>query len=125
MKIAFATTDNKTVNEHFGCSRSFAVYNVLPGNFTFIAARDINPETAKEEATYESDKIDKRIEAVKDCAIVYCRQIGPAAAARLIQKRIYPMKVDKDEEIEVLLQRLSEVLKKPPVWLKKIMEVER
>jgi nitrogen fixation protein NifX len=36
VKIAFATKDNITVNDHFGWCRTFAIYNVNREDFKFI-----------------------------------------------------------------------------------------
>ncbi|MBI5892836.1 MAG: nitrogen fixation protein NifX [Deltaproteobacteria bacterium] len=119
MKIAFATNDNKTVNDHFGWCRQFAIYDVTPADYTFLMMRDV-PEGGDDEV----DKIDKRIAAIKDCAIIYCSQIGPVAAARVIRERIHPIKVAQPEAIDDVLNKMVEVLKKPPIWLKKVLERE-
>ena len=120
MKIAFATNDNKTVNDHFGWCRQFAIYDVTPVDSTFLMMRDV-PEGGDDEV----DKINNRISAIKDCAIIYCSQIGPVAAARVIRERIHPIKVSQPEQIDKILHKMTEVLKKPPIWLRKIMEKEQ
>lgn len=119
MKIAFATNDNKTVNDHFGWCRQFAVHDVTASGFKFLEMRDV-PESGDNEV----DKIDKRIGAIKDCAIIYCSQIGPVAAARVIRQRIHPIKVYQPEQIDAVLRKMADVLKKPPIWLRKILERE-
>ncbi|MBI3584733.1 MAG: nitrogen fixation protein NifX [Nitrospinae bacterium] len=118
MKIAFATKDNITVNDHFGWCRTFAVYNVDRENFKFIEFRNVH------EGRDEMDKIDKRIEAIKDCTILYCSEIGATAAARVVRSRIHPMKSSGAESIEEILNKLITVLKKPPIWLRKVLQRE-
>lgn len=118
MKIAFATKNNITIDDHFGWCRQFAVYEVNPSGFKFHELRNV-PDGGD-----EVDKIDKRIDAIKDCAILYCSQIGPVAAARVIRERIHPIKVSQPEPIDAVLKKMTEVLKKPPIWLRKIMEKE-
>jgi len=119
MKIAFATKDNITIDDHFGWCRTFAVYDVTPAGYTFLAMKNV-PERGDDEV----DKIDKRIEAIKDCIILYCNQIGPVAAARVIKSKIHPIKVSMPEPIAVVLARLVDVLKNPPIWLRKVLERE-
>ena len=46
---------------------------------------------------HSDDKIEARGAALADCALVYVAEIGGPAAARLVQKRIHPLK-SKDRE---------------------------
>lgn len=125
MKIAFATKDNQFINDHFGWCRQFAIYDVTPADYTFLMMREVGTDLKSvPSGDDEVDKIDKRIAAIKDCAIVYCSQIGPVAAARVIRERIHPIKVSRPEQIDEALNRMTEVLKKPPLWIKKILERE-
>ena len=39
MKVAFATTDGKQIDEHFGRAGMFAIYDVLETGFSFIELR--------------------------------------------------------------------------------------
>ena len=119
MKLAFATKDNTFVNDHLGWCRQFAIYDVTASGFKFLEMREV-PEGGDNEV----DKIDKRIGAIKDCAILYCEAIGPVAAARVIRERIHPIKVSRPEPIDEILHKMTEVLKKPPIWLRKILERE-
>ncbi|MBI5748532.1 MAG: nitrogen fixation protein NifX [Nitrospinae bacterium] len=123
MKIAFATKDNITVNDHFGWCRTFAVYDVMPGGFNLLEMREIETDSSSEGS--ESDKIEKRINSIKDCTILYCEDIGSMAAARVIRNRIHPIKLSQPESIYVLLTKLIVVLKKPPIWLRKVLEREK
>ncbi len=126
MKIAFATKDNITIDDHFGWCRQFAIYDVTPAGFQFSGMREPGTDfKSVPSGNDETDKIDKRIAAIKDCAIVYCSQIGSVAAARVIRQRIHPIKVSQPEQIDAVLQKMTEVLKKPPIWLRKILEKEQ
>lgn len=119
MKIAFATKDNVFVNDHFGWCEAFAVYNVSPEGFNFLGLRDVP------EGKDELDKINGRISAISDCTIVCCADIGPVAAARVVRARIYPMKTAPEEPVESVLKKITETLKSPPLWLKKVLEAEK
>jgi nitrogen fixation protein NifX len=57
-----------------------------------------------------------------DCALVYVGEIGGPAAARLVAKKIHPLKSKEREPISVVVAKLQEVLKgNPPPWLRKAM----
>ena len=68
------------------------------------------------------DKLAPKIEAIKDCAILYVAAIGGSGAARVVANNIHPMKVNQPEEITDLLVKLEDVLKgTPPPWLRKAL----
>lgn len=117
MLIAFATDNRKEINEHFGRARRFSIYEVSSTGFRF--AQDVDLMTEGDE---EDDKISERLNALRDCAIVYSTAIGGVAAARLVKNRIHPIKVEAGHPIEDVLVRLRKrLIDNPPVWLKKAM----
>ncbi len=64
------------------------------------------------------DKLAPKIEAIKDCAILYVAAIGGSGAAAGRANNVHPMKVNQPEEITDLLAKLEDVLKgTPPPWL--------
>jgi nitrogen fixation protein NifX len=68
------------------------------------------------------DKLAPKIDAIKDCAILYVAAIGGSGAARVVARNIHPMKVAQPEDISDLLVKLSGVLSgTPPPWLRKAM----
>ncbi len=68
------------------------------------------------------DKLAPKIEAIKDCAILYVAAIGGSGAARVVANNIHPMKVNQPEEITHLLDKLRDVLNGvPPPWLRKAL----
>ena len=58
------------------------------------------------------DKLAPKIEAIKDCAILYVAAIGGSGAARVVANNIHPMKVSQPEAIEELLDKLQDVLQR-------------
>lgn len=67
-----------------------------------------------------------KLEAIKDCAILYVAAIGGSGAARVVASNIHPMKVNQPEDIIDLLGKLVEVLKgTPPPWLRKALAKDR
>ncbi len=117
LKVAFATGDGRRVDQHFGWCRRFDVYEISPEGFRLLESRRLEPAGEDEE-----DKIQSRLDAVRDCAMVYVASIGGTAAARVVNARIHPVKVRETEAVAGLLERLREVLAgTPPPWLRKLL----
>ncbi len=120
MKVAFATKDLVSVDEHFGWAKQFAVYNITKDGFTL--AEVVKSEDSPE---IEDEKINSKIAAIQGCSIVYCQAIGPTAAARVVKAQIHPIKVDKAIPIEEALNSLVAMLNgNPPPWIKRIVARE-
>ncbi|MDR3541723.1 MAG: NifB/NifX family molybdenum-iron cluster-binding protein [Desulfosporosinus sp.] len=119
MLIAFASSDGKTIDSHFASAPAFEMYKFTGGEpgiiHTSLATEDVD------ESVDKVDKVFARINILKECAIVYCTQIGGPAAARLVQSGIHPMKVPEGTPIEDELNKVEKLLlsKKLPPWLKK------
>ncbi|WP_029004365.1 nitrogen fixation protein NifX [Azorhizobium doebereinerae] len=119
MKIAFATQDLKRVDAHFGWAKNIAIYEISPEGHHFVEAIQFDGDL-KEDGN--EDKLGPKIDAIKDCAILYVAAIGGSGAARVVANNIHPMKVNQPEEISDLLGKLEDVLKgAPPPWLRKAL----
>jgi nitrogen fixation protein NifX len=119
MKIAFATQDLKRVDAHFGWAKNIAVYELSTEESRLAEVFRFEGDL-KEDGN--EDKITPKVEAIKDCAIVYVAAIGGSAAGRVVQAGIHPIKVTQPEEIADLLAKLQTVLKgNPPPWLRKAL----
>ena len=119
MKIAFATQDLQRVDAHFGWAKNLAVYEISPEGFNLIEAIQFSGDLQEDG---NEDKLAPKIEAIKDCAILYVAAIGGSAAARIVAHKIHPIKVNEPEAITEILNKLQEVLKgAPPPWLRKAM----
>jgi len=119
MKVAFATQDLKRVDAHFGWAKSIAIYEISPEDYHFVEAVQFEGDL-KEDGN--EDKLAAKIEAIKDCAILYVAAIGGSGAARVVANNVHPMKVNQPEEITDLLDKLKAVLNgTPPPWLRKAL----
>src|SRR5512134_1878881 len=119
MKIAFATQDQQRVDAHFGWAKHLAVYDVSPEGYRFVHDFGFGDELAEDG---NEDKLAPKLEAIKDCAIVYVAAIGGSAAARVVASKIHPIKVTAPEPILDILDKLQLVLKgTPPPWLRKAL----
>jgi nitrogen fixation protein NifX len=123
MKIAFATEDGRHVDAHFGWAKNIAVYDVTPEEFHFVTAFEFAGNLQEDG---NEDKLGPKLEAIKDCAILYVAAIGGSGAARVVAKNIHPVKVAEAQSIEDILQRLQIVLSgTPPPWLRKALNKGR
>jgi nitrogen fixation protein NifX len=119
MKVAFATQDQQRVDAHFGWAKHLAVYELDATGYRFVQAFPFGEDLAEDG---NEDKLAPKLEAIKDCAIVYVAAIGGSAAARVVAAKIHPIKVAQPEPIEDLLAKMQEVLKgTPPPWLRKAL----
>jgi nitrogen fixation protein NifX len=117
VKVAFASTDRIHVDEHFGRAEEFCIWEVGPEEAGFTGVVQVRTE-----GDDEADRIEARCAGLEACALVYVAQIGGPAAARLVQKKIHPIKSKEQEPIRDVIVKLQEVLKgNPPPWLRKAM----
>ncbi len=119
MKVAFSTQDKQRVDAHFGWAKNLAIYDVTADGATFIENLEFG---GKLEEDGDEDKLAPKLEAIKDCAILYVAAIGGSAAARVVATKIHPIKVPQPEAILDILEKLQDVLKgTPPPWLRKAL----
>ncbi|MFA6179319.1 MAG: nitrogen fixation protein NifX [Candidatus Methylopumilus sp.] len=119
MKVAFATQDLKQVDAHFGWAKNIAIYELTPNGSTFVEALQFEGDLQEDG---NEDKLAPKLEAIKDCALLYVAAIGGSAAARVVANKIHPVKVAGPEPIEEVLKKLQDVLNgTPPPWLRKAL----
>lgn len=135
MKVAFTSSDGETIDEHFGMARDFWIWEIGPteaapvGKASALASSEDAPQGAPNTergfaagSDLEEDRITARASAIAGCAIVYTVAIGGPAAAKLVARRIHPMKTGTEVPIADVVAKLQEVLKgNPPPWLRKAM----
>ncbi len=116
LKIAFATTDMETVNQHFGSAKSFAIYAVDMDHAQLLEAAEFG-ELSQDG---NEDKLSVKIELLNGCAAVYCQAVGGSAINQLIAKNIQPVKVHEGGKIKNLIADLQNEMKAgPSSWLAK------
>lgn len=119
MKVAFSTQDKERVDAHFGWAKNIAIYDVRPDGYSFVENFEFG---GKLEEDGDEDKLAPKLDAIKDCAILYVAAIGGSGAARVVAHKIHPIKVPQPESILDILDKLQDVLKgTPPPWLRKAL----
>ncbi len=123
MKIAFTTTDGERINAHFGWAKTIAVYDANANGYQHLENLEFGGDL-KEDGN--EDKLEPKLAALAGCTIIYVAAIGGGAAARLISRRITPIKANsEDDKITDVLDHLVETLRgSPPPWLRKILQQE-
>ncbi len=128
MKIAFATTDGRMVDEHFGRAGMFSIYEMTGQGSRFLETRkfadgvDQAIVNTRSKGQEHEDAVQDKVERLADCKLIYLTEIGGPSAARLVKKGIMPMKVKEKTSIEDALDQLLNIIKQsPPPWLKKAL----
>ena len=111
MKVAFSTQDMQRVDAHFGWAKNIAIYELSAEGHHFLEAVQFDGELAEDG---NEDKLAPKLEAIKDCAILYVAAIGGSGAARVVAMKIHPIKVNEPEPINEILDKLQVVLQGTP-----------
>ncbi|ABQ25406.1 nitrogen fixation protein NifX [Geotalea uraniireducens] len=121
MKIAFTTKSGEIIDQHFGMSDSFHIWEIGPDEAHYLETVTVGIHGDDEE-----DKISARADLLTECAIVYTMQIGGPAAAKLVARKIHPMKTNTEVPVAEIVGKLQEVLRgTPPPWLRKAMNKDQ
>lgn len=118
MKIAFASTDNIHVNDHFGWCKCFYLYELKEDSFVFLKALE-----SPNELTEEADKLAYKIECLEDANILCASHIGPRASLMVKGSGIFVLRVEKENErIDELLTSLITLKNtNPPLWMQRFL----
>ncbi len=120
MKIAFASTDNIHVNQHFGWCKEFYIYEIIEDSYNFVKSVDSSIEISD-----EIEKLTYKIECLEDSDILYVLQIGRKASRMVQSCKIFPMQSSKEnEKIEDILNLLIKMKSNPPIWMRRLLENE-
>lgn len=122
LKVAFASADMRHVDQHFGSARSFVMYEVDLDTAVMTDAVEFGALNQDG----NEDKLDAKIEALKDCAAVYVQAIGGSAISKLARIGVVPHKVQPGTPITGLLDALQDELRAgPSAWIARALKTER
>ncbi len=124
MRVGIATQDMKTVNAHFAGARNIAVYDVGQDGYSFVEVIQFD-DTSSQDGKHTDDgedRIDAKIKALTGVHLLFVKAIGGPAAAKVVKAGIHPMKVQTEDPITDMLEKVRGMLcGNPPPWLRKIM----
>ncbi len=116
MNIAFASSTGEKVDQHFGWSKQFYLYEIGKESAVLLKVIDSSEEPEEEVA-----KLNYKIGTIEDADIMYCTQIGPKASKMVQASGIHPVRVAEGESIAEAITNLQEMLAgQPPMWLLRI-----
>jgi nitrogen fixation protein NifX len=122
LKVAFASTDMKNVNQHFGSAESFVIYAVDPEHSKMLEVTQFG-ELAQDG---NEDKLIVKMSALEGCIAVYSQAVGASAVRQLKAMGIQPVKVSAGSEIAVLLESIQEELRSGPgTWLARAIDSQK
>ncbi|SDR77337.1 NifB/NifX family molybdenum-iron cluster-binding protein [Pseudomonas oryzae] len=122
LRVAFASSDRETVDQHFGSSRFFAIYGVNPEHAQLLKVIEFGDL----EQDGNEDKLVGKLELLDGCIAVYCRACGASAVRQLLAIGVHPVKVAEAARIDELLASLQAELREgPSAWLAKAIQRTR
>lgn len=118
IRVAIASNAKESLDGHFGSCSRFLIYQVSGTETRLIALR----ETAC--GGDVEDKNAFRADLINDCHVLYVISIGGPAAAKVVRRKIHPIKLPMGGEARSVLGELQDAIRlAPPPWLAKAMGV--
>lgn len=107
LKIAFASSDGESVNQHFGSSRGFHVFGISGSEAILLAIK----EFPKEKKDGNEDKLKPKLAWLHGCDLIYCGSVGGSATKQLITLGAHPIVVKGGPEFEEIIEEIQQELK--------------
>ena len=118
LKVAFATSDRASVDQHFGASLGFAIHAIDSEHAKLVEVIEF-PE---ESMDGNEDKLAQKIAALSGCAAVYCLAVGGSAVRQLLAAGIQPIRLDEDVAIHTVLDQLRLAVRNGGVsWVDRVV----
>ena len=119
IRVAFATSNLKEIDQHFGAAESFAIHAIDTETASLLEVVQFGPA----DMDGNEDKLEAKIAALDGCMAVYCQAIGTSAVGRLRPYGIQPIKVAAHTPVNQLIRALQDELRAgPSVWLARAIE---
>jgi len=106
LKVAFASSDDETVNQHFGSSQGFVVYGISGSEKVRLASKSF----PKEKKDGNEDKLKPKLAWLVGSDLVYCGSVGGSATKQLIALGAHPAVVKGGPEIDEIIETLQDEL---------------
>ncbi|MBK1726488.1 NifB/NifX family molybdenum-iron cluster-binding protein [Halorhodospira neutriphila] len=111
-RVAFASSDRRHVDQHFGAATGFTIHWVSQRGSQIAEVIELAADNGAE------DKLAERLEALRGCAAVYCQAAGAGAISRLLARDIQPRRAEPGTPITAVLADLvAQLPHRPEVWL--------
>lgn len=118
--IAFASSDRHQVNQHFGAAEAFVIYRISDSQHHLMEVMEYSGSDIQKD--HNEDKLQAKIELLKECSAVYCTAIGTSAIKKLMANGVQAIRVDEGLLIETLIRQLQRFWhSQPPTWLQRAL----
>ncbi|MCM8611863.1 NifB/NifX family molybdenum-iron cluster-binding protein [Accumulibacter sp.] len=107
LRVAFASSDRSTVNQHFGAAAGFAVYAVDGERARLVEIVEFPPAALDANEA----RLPARVAALAGCGAVYCLAAGASAVKQLLAAGVQPVRLDDETGIDLLLRQLSRAIR--------------
>ena len=95
MKVAFASSDYRHVDQHFGATPRLVVYGVKADRVTLLRVVEFPVVSG-----HQTEKIAERVHALEDCVTLFCVAIGEAVFRQLLQVDLIAVFLDDVDHVD-------------------------
>ena len=122
IKVAFATDDRVSINQHFGATVGFAIYAIDGEHAHLVQVAEFLSDPSSNAMDGNENKLADKIDVLKGCAAVYCLAVGGSAVRQLLAAGIQPVRLDEEINIEAQLMTLRQAVREGGIpWLDKLV----
>ncbi|MFM2481683.1 NifB/NifX family molybdenum-iron cluster-binding protein [Celerinatantimonas sp. YJH-8] len=118
VRVAFASSDQHQVDQHFASTRRFAIYGLEPDHFQLLKI----VELSEPPLGHHQQNIETRLDLLGDCLAVYTVAVGDAVVRQLWARGIRPVRVPEGTQIVRLLDELNQELSRQSSALRRQMK---
>ncbi len=119
LRVAFASTDRSTINQHFGAAEGFVIYALDAERAQLQEVIEFPPETMDG----NENKLPAKIQSLSGCHAVYCLAAGASAVRQLLAAGVQPIRLDDEEAIDPILGQLRSALRDGGIpWVDKVVK---
>lgn len=119
LKVAFASGDRDTIDQHFGAAEGFVIYALDAERAQLQEVIEFPPETMDG----NENKLPAKVQSLAGCDAVYCLAAGASAVRQLLAAGIQPIRLDDAEPIEPVLNQLRKAIKDGGIpWVEKAVK---
>lgn len=114
VRVAFASSDSKTVDQHFGSAVAFVIIGLDREESRLLEVAQFGTQ----QQDGNEQKLISKLDALQGCVAVYSQAVGASAVMQLKARDVQPMKVSAGESIADIVTGLQQELNgEPSAWL--------
>jgi predicted Fe-Mo cluster-binding NifX family protein len=91
-RIAIASSNGESVDQHFGQAQNFLIYQVSSKGIDFVEDREV--QLAQSETPHSEENLEHLVKLLDDCSAVFVLKIGARSSSYLQLRNISIFEVD-------------------------------